>query len=247
MRSDAQRSPANAPKPPGKTLAATVLAALRRQIANGKYAPGDRLPSEARLTGEFSVSRTVIREAIAALRADSIVESRQGAGIFVLPPSKRDLPPFSDVNPERISSMIEILELRTAVETEAAGLAAQRRSPAQEEALVEALREFNRLAKLEEDTAEADFRLHLAIAEATSNRRFPEFLSLIGPEAIPRRAVGAQGPAPELSGYAQALGAEHEAIVGAIIEGNEEAARAAMRAHLRGSQARYRNLLRLKA
>ena len=108
---------------------------LRQAIAAGQFPPGTKLPSEAQLVEAHGVSRTVVREAIAALRADKLVEARRGAGVFVLttPVANDSLLSLHAVDPARVSSMIELLELRTAVEVEAAGLAALRRSPAQEE------------------------------------------------------------------------------------------------------------------
>lgn len=107
----------------GRTLVETVRDALREQIAAGAYSPGSRLPSEAQMTKEFGVSRTVIREAVASLRADGLVAPHQGAGFFVpAPPAPVELP-FQNIDFVRISSMIELLELRTAVVAEAAALA----------------------------------------------------------------------------------------------------------------------------
>ncbi len=217
--------------------------ALRQQIGEGRYSPGDRLPSESRLTEEFSVSRTVIREAIANLRADKLVEPRHGAGVFVLSPPKTVALPFQEVDPARVSSMIEMLELRTAVEVEAASLAALRRSPSQEEAIVTAYQKVRALSEAGESTAEADFELHKTIAEATNNPRFVEFLNLIGPSVIPRKALHAVAEKAELGAYLSVLNREHEAIVKAIIAGDENGAAEAMRLHLRSSQARYRALL----
>lgn len=169
----------------GRTLVETVRGELREQIAAGAYSPGGRLPSEAQMTKGFGVSRTVIREAVASLRADGLVAPRQGAGVFVLAPRAPVELPFQNIDFVRISSMIELLELRTAVEAEAAALAAQRRSPAQEEKLIGCLRDVDRAAA-GEPTMEADFALHLAIAEATNNPRFGDFLSMIGSNLIPR-------------------------------------------------------------
>lgn len=218
---------------------------LRQQIAKGRYKPGDRLPSEAQLTREFGVSRTVVREAIAALRSDGLVEPRQGAGVFVLEPAPVERRPFHDVDLARVSSLIEMLELRTAVEGDAAGLAAVRRSPAQEENIIEAFDTFRTSALQGMPTAEADFAFHVAIAEAANNPRFSEFLRMLGPTLIPRRAVTATGEenVPPPADLNRLIG-EHEAILAAIQDGNEDAARAAMREHLKSSQARYRAMLR---
>lgn len=230
-----------------RTLAASVRAKLLDQINAGRYAPGDKLPSEARLTGEFSVSRTVIREAIASLRADGLVESRQGSGVYVLSPERTSLLPFQNVDPGRVSSMLEILEIRTAVECEAAALAAVRKSPTQEGKIIDAFHDFCATAEAGENTIAADFALHVAIAEAANNPRFSEFLSLIGPDSIPRRTLETDHSDAERAEYVQMLCAQHEAIVNAILDGDEDGARAAMRDHLRSSQARYRSLLRRKA
>ncbi|MDD7970992.1 FadR/GntR family transcriptional regulator [Roseinatronobacter alkalisoli] len=228
----------------GQTMVQTVQEALRRQIQDGQYEPGARLPSEAQLTQDFDVSRTVIREAIAALRADGLVEARQGAGVFVQVPAETTGLPFQNLDFQLISSMVELLELRTAVETEAAALAAQRRSPAQEEVLIAALGAVQQAAESGAPTMEADFALHLAIANATNNPRFAEFLTMIGPNVIPRRALADSSAESVSQDYILGIQAEHEAIVSAILDRDEDAAREAMRTHLKGSQKRYRSLLR---
>ncbi|AYD01570.1 FadR/GntR family transcriptional regulator [Neorhizobium sp. NCHU2750] len=230
-----------------KTRATQLSDTLRQAIADGQFPPGSRLPSEAQLTQTHGVSRTVVREAIAALRSDRLVEARQGAGVFVLQATPSP-PPFNlslgHIDLARVSSMIELLELRTAVEVESAGLAALRRSPAQEEVIID--RHYAVRASLDanQPTSEADFALHLAIADATNNPRFREFLTMIGRNVIPRAALRGDHDDADQSAYINLLVEEHQAIVDAISDGDEEGAREAMRKHLRGSQLRYRNLLR---
>lgn len=219
---------------------------LRQAIAAGQFPPGSKLPSEAQLVEAHGVSRTVVREAIAALRADKLVEAKRGAGVFVLTtPSIGDgLLSLHAVDPARVSSMIELLELRTAVEVEAAGLAALRRSPAQEEVIFERHHAVRACLEANTSSSEADFALHLAIAEAANNSRFREFLAMIGRNAIPRAALNGDETEADQAAYIKLLDEEHDRIVVAISNGDEEAAREAMRTHLRGSQARYRALLR---
>ncbi len=65
-------------------LSENVAQALRSQILAGDFQVGERLPTEQRMTEIFGVSRTVVREAVAALAADNLVEARHGAGVFVL-------------------------------------------------------------------------------------------------------------------------------------------------------------------
>lgn len=225
------------------TLVSQVSEALRLAIRAGEFKPGDKLPSEARLTEAHGVSRTVVREAVAALRADGLVEARQGAGVFVLEAPAAEVLPFQNLDYARISSVIEVLELRTAVEVEAAALAALRRSPQQEENIITCHRAIGARLDAGDLTTDADFALHLAIADATNNPRFREFLSMIGSGVIPRAAL--QNSSDQSSAtYITKLHDEHGDIVNAISNGDEDAAREAMRLHLKGSQARYRAVLR---
>lgn len=230
----------------GGTLSARLGDSLRRAIVGGQFPPGSKLPSESQLSEAHGVSRTVVREAIASLRADRLVEARQGAGVFVLEPQAPTslLLSLQDIDQARVSSMIEVLELRTAVEVEAAGLAALRRSPAQEEAILVRHDAVHACLDAGVSSAEADFALHLAIAEATNNPRFRDFLAMIGKNVIPRAALHSDDREQDQAAYVEMIDAEHGAIVHAICSGDEDGAREAMRRHLRGSQARYRALLR---
>jgi DNA-binding FadR family transcriptional regulator len=224
-------------------LVRRVVAELRNQIISGQFEVGHKLPSQAELCEKFAVSRTVIREAVANLQADGLLEAHQGAGIFVTSRSGRSSDGFQAVDRERVSSMLEILELRTAVEIEAAGLAALRRSPVQEEAILAAHNAFKMQAPGSDESADADFLFHKAIAAATNNPRFSEMLDLLGRSAIPRTTLQNSRDLHNQS-YLELIIEEHGTIVDAIFNGDEQAAREAMKAHLKGSQRRYRSLLR---
>lgn len=229
-------------KGPG-SLVSKVGDSLRQAIASGKYSPGDKLPSEVELTETHRVSRTVVREAVAAMKSDGLVEVRQGAGIFVLGPDVQ-APASRKIDKARVSSDLEVLEVRTPLEIEAAGLAALRRSPAQEEAIFECHREVLRCIENDVSIREADLALHFAIADATNNPLFRQHLEFHGVAVIPQSRVVPEQRSEEQTAYRRMIHKEHEAIVMAISDRDEEAARNAMRNHLRGSQLRYRDLLR---
>lgn len=232
-------------RPQGRrNLVGAVSEALRQEILRGELRPGDKLPSEAGLTERFNVSRTVIREAIATLRADGLVEPRHGVGVFVLNHQPAPALPFQPFDTARISSIIEMLELRAAVEIEAAGLAALRRSPAQEEAILERYDDLGALIAEGKPTTAADFAFHLAIADATNNPRFREFLEMMGRNVIPRASLQ-EGVSERTPGaYLKQIQAEHKRIADAISARDEEAARDAVRTHLKGSLQRYRDMIR---
>jgi GntR family transcriptional repressor for pyruvate dehydrogenase complex len=230
--------------PGRKNLVGMVSGKLRQSILGGDLRPGDKLPSEAGLTRQFNVSRTVIREAIASLRADGLVEARHGVGIFVINKQPTFSQNFQSFENAKISAIIEALELRIAVEIEAAALAAVRRSPAQEEIIRERHEDIVAKIAAREPTIDADFAFHLAIADATNNPRFREFLEVMGRNAIPRVALQYSDAENTPSDYLDQIQAEHKKIVDAISARDAEAARKGIRTHLQGSLQRYRKLIR---
>src|SRR5262245_28031129 len=114
------------PLRPARNLTDEVIGRLKKEIGAGRLAPGTRLPTEQELMAALGVSRTVLREAVAALRADGLVTTRQGSGAYVAADVSRV--PFR-IDPEGLSSIedgLEVMELMLAIEVEAAARAAQR-------------------------------------------------------------------------------------------------------------------------
>lgn len=226
---------------PRPKLSARVAEALRGKLLGGEIAPGQRLPTESSLTQEYGVSRSVIREALAALAADGLVEARQGAGVFAAAHPTSAFGALAAEMGSRVSTALNVLEVRLAIEVESAALAALRRSPSQEAAIQEAFFEFERLLRQGEPTGPADFAFHRAIAAATGNPFYVEILDALGKRAIPCDVTSPWSTELTQShDYQVGLQKEHLAILNAISAGDAEAARAAMRVHLGGSQDRYR-------
>lgn len=223
-----------------KNLAERISADLRARLGSGELRTGDRLPTEHELVRLHGVSRTVVREAIAGLRADGLVVARQGSGVFVAerPPETPTLSLLS-LEPDRISSIIETLEMRAAVESEGAALSAERRSPAELAKIRETHRAMADAVAAGEQAEGQDYAFHLAIAESTHNRHFVEFFRLLGARTIPRAQTG-DAAASRL--YLARIRDEHALIVDAIGRADPVTAHDAMRAHLKGSQERYQNL-----
>jgi GntR family transcriptional regulator, transcriptional repressor for pyruvate dehydrogenase complex len=226
-----------------RSLAHDVVDALGGRIRDGSLASGEKLPTEAAIMEEFGVSRTVVREAISRLQAAGLVATRHGVGTFVVGLGD---PTTFRISPEQLGTLqdvIAVLELRIAVETESAALAAMRRTPANVETLRKALRTF--MSALEEgrDAVGADFQFHLEIARATQNHHFADLMATLGGMMIPRARLEPPGPlTPERQAYLRRVNAEHESIVDAIAQQDPEGARAAMRTHLANSRERRRRL-----
>lgn len=139
-----------------------------------------------------------------------------------------------------MAAVIETIELRSALEVEAAGLAAERRDAAQAAAILDAADLMDALILRGGPTSGADRALHLAIADASSNPTFRELLETLGPRLIPREALRVQGDGPTPPDYLREIQKEHRCIADAIVAGDAAAARDAMRRHLIGSRDRYR-------
>jgi GntR family transcriptional repressor for pyruvate dehydrogenase complex len=231
-----------------RNLTDEVVERLAGQIRKGRFAPGARLPTEQALMTAMGVSRTVVREAVAALRADGLVTTRQGSGAFVAGDSSRV--PFR-IDPEGLSSIgdvLEVMELRLAIEVEAAALAAARITPARLIPIRRALRSIETVLAKGGGAVKEDFAFHQAIARASGNTRIAELLELLGHHVIPRQSVRmaqmASASAQRL--YLTRIQEEHGRIFQAICDADAAEARRAMRAHLTRSLARYRRLAERK-
>lgn len=231
------------PVPPPRKLTHAIAERIAAEIASGKFAPGARLPTEQEMVAATGVSRTVVREAVAALRAEGLVVTRQGAGAFVASDIERR--PFRlalDGLPS-IEEVLDIMELRASVEVEAAGLAACRGTISSRRQVAEALADIDAALQRGGAAIEEDFAFHRAIAAATGNPQFPHFLEYLGRFIIPRQSIRVAANRPEgQRAYLETFQREHIAICEAVMEGDADAAREAMRQHLGNSQARYRLL-----
>ena len=232
--------PAGSPLPSQPSRATLLVQALGTAIRDGSYKPGDRLPTEQHLALHYAVSRGVVREAVASLRAEGLVITRQGSGAFVA--DNASSPPFQipahALQPVR--DVLDIMQLRLAVEVEAAGLAAQHRNGRALDRLGQALQCIDEAVRAGETAVEADFEFHLAIAAATENPYFERFMRFLGTVLIPRHTVrrGLED-ADSRRAYLAQVQAEHHRIYQAIRNADPAAAREANRLHLEAGRNRY--------
>ncbi|MBI5322528.1 FCD domain-containing protein [Bradyrhizobium sp.] len=232
-----------APLRPVRNRTSEVIDRISGEIASGRLAPGARLPTEAEMMSAMRVSRTVVREAVAALKANGLVITRQGAGAFVAPDQARISFRIDPDGLASIADVIGVMELRLAVEVEAAALAAERATNPAIEAIEEALADVDRAIRRGDTAISEDFAFHMAIAEATANLHYAEFLRFIGRHVIPRQSVRATVTSGNRqTTYLKKIQNEHRQIAAAIRARDVAAARRAMRTHLGNSLTRYRHL-----
>jgi len=227
----------SAPLAAPRSLTRELIERISADIASGKLVPGQRLPTEQEMIAATGVSRTVVREAVAALRAEGLVTTRQGVGAFVSANARR---PFR-IDFEELSSLnevVQVVELRTGLEIEAAGLAAERATTEDRRKIAAAYDAIDAAISRDEAAVDEDFAFHCSIAAATGNPQFLRFLQYLGRFIIPRQTV----QIADRKAYLAKIQSEHREIVAAIRARGVAQARAAMRRHLLNSLKRYQRL-----
>ena len=219
-----------------ENLPQKVVALLLRDIEGGVLEPGSRLPTEQQLSSKLGVSRNVIREAIAQLRADGLVEARQGVGAFVLAPEQRAAIRIDRHTLLEAGNIERLFELRSILETEAARLAAARRSAKQLAAIKAHLDRMSGEEKWEDGSIDADLAFHREIARATGNSYIHTFISFVC-EQIRQTIYIARRNNP-LHDLVRVNVAEHVQVFEALRDRDPDGAAAAMRAHIQGAAER---------
>lgn len=146
-------------------LADQAADALLERIRAGEWTLGQKLPGETTLAPQLGVGRSTVREAIRQLAGRGVLQSRQGAGVFVM---ALDAPEDWDAVLRR-ADIVSVIEARIAIESEAAALAAQRRTPQELRALRRALDARRVLDNGLEAHVDADTAFHRAIVAAAHN------------------------------------------------------------------------------
>ena len=223
-----------------RNLANLLSEEFETKIRQGLLNEGDKLPTESELVRSYDVSRTVVREALSKLQASGLVETRHGIGTFVLPARQSPGLVLSDSELSESIDVLAVLELRISLETEAAGLAAQRRETQHLQAMHEALQAFERNFSAGHETVSHDLAFHLSIAQATGNRYFQDILQHFGQMLIPRNRIASIDKPARDPDYLRRVNREHEEIYAAIERQDADSARAAMRIHLTNSRERLR-------
>jgi GntR family transcriptional repressor for pyruvate dehydrogenase complex len=215
---------------PGAQLSDQVAEALSSEIHSGRLGVGEKLPTEAELVEQFGVSRTVVREAVSRLKSLGQVESRQGSGVFVRAAG------FSPLNFDARSALsmqavVQMVEVRRALEAEVAALAAQRRSAADLRRIKQAIAALDSVVKSGGDGVEQDVAYHRAIADAAKN---PFLISTL--DYLRQFLVGAtrvtRANEARRADFARQVREEHDTIARAIEAGDATRARQAAAQHM---------------
>ncbi|RGP37499.1 FadR/GntR family transcriptional regulator [Pseudotabrizicola alkalilacus] len=214
-------------------LPARIAAQFARQIQEGDLKPGDKLPTENTMSKNFGVSRTVIREAIAQLRNEGMIETRQGVGAFVIDRPTRHIR-LDDRRQMDTHGFRDLFQLRVPLEIEAAGLAATYHRAEHLRQLDEALQRMSVAGG--DDGIVADLDFHRIIAAATGNDYFVQFLGAVSDRIL--QTIVESRERTRLDEIVAIVNREHTELRDAIAARDPVRARAAMRAHMVGSAER---------
>lgn len=212
---------------------------LSEKIVSGQLAEGDRLPTEVELVRQLGVSRSVVREAVSRLRNAGLVEARQGLGVFVTSRRTRPLDLAAEAADTK-SKVLQIVEVRRALEAEAAGLAATRATPDAVARIRDALDAIDAAVTAGGDGVDEDLAFHRTIAESTGNAVMASTVRYLGDLMHGGIRVTRANEARRAD-FIAAVRQEHHAILVAIEAGDTRAARAAARRHMKHAAARLQD------
>lgn len=215
---------------PAARLSDRVADALEAEIRAGRLAAGQKMPTEAALAGQFGVSRTSVREAVSRLKSMGLVDSRQGSGMYVRDAGMAPLN-FDSRHAGSQSAVVQMVEVRRALEAEVAGLAAERRDAQDMARIHQAIEALAAAVAAGGDGVAEDLALHRSIADAAHNPFLIDTLNYLRQYLKGATRVTRANEARRID-FAAEVAAEHRDIVNAIEAGDPALARQAAASHM---------------
>lgn len=209
------------------SLSEAVAEQIGNLIASGNLKPGDRLPTETELLKQFGVGRSTVREALKSLAMAGLIETRRRGGTFVTENYTgflNDRLNWATVFSDR--EFQDIMEVRIALESQAAALAAKRITPAGKLELANIVDSLETSLDDPERAASYDLKFHVAVAKASENPILVNLIHSIRNLIQEYIRVGYTNQ-PDLTDYS-----EHRQIYHAIDAGDPERASRVMTWHL---------------
>jgi len=223
---------------PTARLSDRVAEALETEIRAGRLESGHKLPTEAALAEQFGVSRTSIREAVSRLKSLGLVASRQGSGLYVLEAGVAPLQ-FDTRHAGSQAAVVQMVEVRRALEAEVAGLAAERSDLADITRIRQSIEALAMAVAAGSDGVAEDLAFHRSIADAAHNPFLIDTLDYLRQYLKGATRVTRANEARRLD-FAAEVAAEHRDIVEAIAAGDPARARLAAASHMNNAIRRIR-------
>ena len=212
---------------PRAPVFASTAARIRELILAEDLHAGDRLPAERELARRLGVSRTSLREALAALQIEGLIEVQHGNGIYLLRSPTVMIPPITAELARGNPQLPALGEVRNTLEALAAELAALRRVDEDLARMVEAVRAMDAEVSQGEDGIEGDRQFHAAILATARNPVLDDLLGSLAAGAAQIAVASLRRP-----GQPPRSLAAHRLILDAVILRDGDLARQLMREHL---------------
>lgn len=220
----------------------SIIKQIKTSVENGLIQAGDKLPSERALAEQLEVSRTAVREALSVLEASGIIEVLPGVGVFLKEPDEGNiLKALSRITRENKDEfdLVQILEVREAIEVQAAGLAATRRTAQDLKRMKQSYDALDEAARRKTVAAEEDLHFHLAVVQASHNELLLQIAKLFRDTFLRgiqyfRHEDLKISPEDKIS-----RDSEHLVIYEAIAAKDAKKARAAMEGHYKNVRLSY--------
>jgi GntR family transcriptional regulator, transcriptional repressor for pyruvate dehydrogenase complex len=206
-----------------------IVQQIQARILSGDLEAGHQLPTERELAEQFGVSRTAVREAMRVLAQSGLIEVRPGRGTFVIDGAPKAIKHSLGlaVKIGQAAGYSDLIEIREMLEVEIAGLAAQRATEEHIAAMQDTVAAMDSAMDAADAFCEADLDFHLALAQGTQNALIPMLIdSVVDLLRWQRMRIYASGGATRGQNG-------HKRILDAVVHHDPEAAREAMRAHLK--------------
>lgn len=214
----------------GQTLTDAVYETVIKDISEGVWLVGAKLPTEAALCVQFGVSRPVVREALSRLRADGLVQSRKGSGSYVLRQPDRDVVRKTSVG--SLMGLKRAFEFRICIEQENAYLAALHGDDLDIKQIRNAFEKLQDIYSTDQVGEKADLEFHMAVANASHNEFFVNAMTtaseIMGVSMTLLRTITLERPIERRKRIVE----EHRLVVEAIEARDPDAAKLAMRYHI---------------
>lgn len=211
------------------TLTAGICSKMVGELIRGSWAEGEKIPAERELSQKLGVGRASLREALKALEIMGMIETRLGDGTYVCKRSEFfSRPLLWAIASSSATDARELIEARTVIEVELAGLAAEHATADDLKEIGQHLQRMIKSKKSPKEFVQADISFHLAIGRAAANGILMNALQLV-------RNLMHQWimKAVDSKGVADKACAQHRRVLAAITEKDRAAARKEMRRHLR--------------
>ncbi|MBB3701286.1 FadR/GntR family transcriptional regulator [Flammeovirga yaeyamensis] len=207
-----------------------IIRKLKEMIEVGVLKPNDTLPPERKLSEQFGVGRSHVREALKKMEFFGLLKTQPQSGTVVVGLGAKALEGLiTNILEIDNNDFFSLIETRILLEVKIAGLAAQRREDADLEFVEKALEEYERaVLNNTDDISEKDFMFHLSLSRCSKNSTLKSLLMTITPDILnhfERERVCSKESRLEAVN-------EHRALFNAIKDGNEFKAQKIMEGHL---------------